>query len=155
MKQLLLSLLLMPVIVFANINTVTEKANREDVNANIPIPAGAVVVMRHQLGIGTPGVKGLEPANHMGEGIYHSPQYMTQYPTAGVIWSRVVDVECDKINTGEYVCDGYNWSPALGRGEYLFIRPTMKAPVCPCNVPSVVEKLVPYPVYVEVKKKKE
>lgn len=56
---------------------------------------------------------------------YHSPQYMVGYPSAGVIWPRIVEVLCEKVNNA-LVCDGYNWTPAMGRGEYLFVTPTIK-----------------------------
>lgn len=119
-------------------NAVTEGTPRADKNLNTPIPAGATVIVRQQLGSGTPGFTSLEPATHVGEGIYHAPQYMAAYPTAGVLWARVIDVEC-VMSKETYVCDGYNWAPALGRGEYLFIRPMLKAP------PIVVEKTVIVP----------
>jgi hypothetical protein len=138
-------------------NAVTEGDPRADKNLNTPIPAAATVIVRQQMGSGTPGFTGLEPATHVGEGIYHAPQYMAAYPTAGVLWARVIDVECAK-QADVFICDGYNWSPALGRGEYLFIRPTAKAPAA--VVEKVVPVMVPGPVrevYIEVpvKKKKE
>lgn len=51
-------------------------------------------------------------------GVYFAPQYMPGYPTAATIWPRVVNVRCD----GD-MCEGYENSPALGRGEYLFFKP--------------------------------
>lgn len=155
MKNLLIVLLLAPLMALAQ-NASTEGAARVDKNVNAPIPADAVVLVRQQLGSGTPGFTSFEPATSMGEGIYHAPQYLSAYPTAGTLWPRVIDVQCDKTVKG-YVCDGYNWLPAMGRGEYLYIRPSLRP------VPRIVEKLVPtpvivekpYPVYVEIKKKKE
>lgn len=144
MKKLIVALLLAPALAAANTNAETTDGPRADRSANTPIPAGATVILRQQLGSGTPGFIGFEPATHLGEGIYHAPQYMPMYPTAAVLWPRVVDVECEKTERA-FVCDGYNWLPAFGRGEYLYIRPTMKAP------PVVVEKTVPVPVIVERK----
>ena len=160
MKKLSVALLLAPLLAIANTNAVTEDKPRADRTVNTPIPAGATVVMRHQLGSGTPGFVGFEPATHLGEGIYHAPQYMPMYPTAAVLWPRVIEVECEREG-GRFVCGGYDWLPALGRGEYLYIRPTVKEPVAP----TVVEKIVPVPVvkeriierrvYVEVENKKK
>jgi hypothetical protein len=158
MKQLYVALLLAPLTVIANTNTAETGVLREDRTINTPIPAGSTVIMRHQLGSGTPGFRGLEPATHMGEGIYHAPQYMPSFPTAGTIWPRVVEVECDRTPQGAFVCDGYDWLPSLGRGEYLFIRPMVKAPAP--VVEKVIERVVPGPERVilkevEVKPKKQ
>jgi hypothetical protein len=128
-------------------NAVTEGAVLADNLKNQPIPAGATVIVRQQLGSGTPGFVGLEPATSMGEGIYHAPQYLPSNPTAGSVWPRVVNVDCVKSPNGTYLCDGYNWLPGMGRGEYLYIRPTVKA----VPAPVVVEKTVPVPVIVERK----
>lgn len=136
-------------------NAVTEGAVVSDKLLNAPIPANSTVVFRQALGSGTLGFTSVEPATHMGEGIYHAPQYMPTYPTAGVIWPRVVDVECEKSPTGTFVCGGYNWSPAMGRGEYLYIRPYVKAKAAPVVVEKLVPVPTPYPVYVEKKPKKE
>jgi hypothetical protein len=156
MKNLLIALLLAPLAALAQ-NAVTEGAPRSDNTVNAPIPAGAAVIVRQQHGSGTPGFGGFEPATAMGEGIYHAPQYLPAFPTASTLWPRVIDVECVRAPDGKFVCDGYSWVPALGRGEYLYIRPFVKTPVAP--VEKIVEKIVPvpapYPVYVEVKKKKE
>ena len=148
MKKLSVALLLAPLLAIANTNAVNDGKPREDRTVNTPIPAGATVVMRHQLGSGTPGFVGFEPATHMGEGIYHAPQYMPAYPTASPIWPRVIEVECEKQDN-RFVCGGYDWLPALGRGEYLYIRPTMKEVVPPVIVERKVE--VPVPVVVERK----
>lgn len=130
MRTLLAALLAAPALAMALTNGETTGEQRRDVLTNAPIPAGAVVIIRHQLGSGAPGFVGKEHATHMGDGIYHAPQFLPSYPTAGAIWPRIIEVECevgDKANT--VVCDGYNWMPAYGRGEYLMIRPTMKKPV--------------------------
>lgn len=156
MKNLLATLLLVPVLALAQ-NAVTEGAPRDDRTVNTPIPAGATVVVRQQLGSGTPGFTGFEPATHMGEGIYHAPQYMPTYPTASPLWPRVVEVECIKTPNGTFLCDGYNWLPAMGRGEYLYIRPHVKTPAP--VVEKIVEKIVPViverKVFIEVPVKKK
>lgn len=158
MKNLLIALMLAPLAAFAQ-NAVTEGAPREDKTVNAPLPAGATVIVRQQLGSGTPGFTGFEPATSMGEGIYHAPQYLPAYPTASALWPRVVDVECVKSPNGTFLCDGYNWLPAMGRGEYLYIRPFVK--VKPAPVIYTEEKIVPViverKVFIEVpvKKKKE
>lgn len=156
MKKLLVALLLAPLLAMAstpsepNVNATTQGEERADVNVNAVIPANAVVILRSQLGSGTPGYTGLEPATHMGEGIYHAPQYMVAYPTAGTLWPRVIDVMCEQ-HDNVFICNGYNWLPEMGRGEYLFFRPRLAPP------PVVREVKVPepYPVYVEPKRKRE
>jgi hypothetical protein len=150
MKKLLLTMLLVPVMALAQ-NAETEGAVRSENTVNVPVPAGSTVVMRQQLGSGTPGFINLEPATALGDGIYHAPQYLPSNPTAATLWPRVIDVECAKTKMNSYVCDGYNWSPAMGRGEYLYIRPHTKE----ADAVVIVEKPVPFPVYVEKKKKKE
>lgn len=109
-----------------------------------------VGIVRNELGSGTPGANGWERAIQVGpDSTYlHAPQYMPGFPTAATIWPRVINVKCtgDKVHprahsqrrdvTTVTKCDGYNWSPALGRGEYLFINPSVVEVVQP--VPPVI-----------------
>ena len=75
----------------------------------------------------------------IGKNIFQVPQYLPYYPTAAVIYPRVVNVTC--VEGQE--C-GYNWSPELGRAEYLYIQKTVvAAPKAP--EPVIVEKIVPGP----------
>lgn len=141
MKKILAAALMVPVLAFAQ-NAVTVAEVRADRELNTPIAAPGLVLLRHQLGSGTPGYTEFEPATHMGEGIYHAQQYMPQYPTAAVLWPRVIDIECEKPGN-TYICEGYNWLPALGRGEYLYVRPHVKAAKI-----QIVEKIVQVPVYI-------
>lgn len=103
------------------------------------------------LGSGTPGAASkLDDANPVMDGMYHAPQYMPGYPTAATLFPRVVDVECtnaDNLATGGtgLVCNNYNWSPAMGRGEYLFIRPTVVQPVATPE-PKVITIIKEVPV---------
>lgn len=94
------------------------------------------------------------------DGIFHAPQYMPGYPTAATLWPRVVEVKCKKTvnvktNTSALNCDGYDWLPEYGRGEYLMIRPVVaNEPLVVTNtiireVPVIILKEVP------VKPKKE
>lgn len=71
---------------------------------------------------------------HPADGVYFVPQYMNGYPTAATIWPRVVTVDCvevvDADKQSNLKCEGYNWSPKMGRGEYLYFQPIVhKAPV--------------------------
>lgn len=94
-------------------------------------------VIVNQLGSGTPAPMisvGTEAAKYVDDGYYHTPQYMPNFPTAATIWPRVVEVDCVNEKTG-VVCDGYNWSPKMGRGEYLFVVPRLKQAVQPILVP--------------------
>lgn len=114
------------------------------------------------LGSGTPPVVnagGLENAKvvdnaKVENNTLHAPQYMPNYPTSATIWPRVVEIPCTKVASGDLNCAGYNWNPAMGRGEYLFVQPKV------VEAPKPVIMVVPGPVrevFVEVpvKKKKE
>ena len=129
-------------------DTVTNTGARADLQT--------LPVQRNQLGTGTPApmiTVGTETAVYVDDGYYHIPQYLPNYPTAGVIWPRVVEVQCEKIND-RIVCEGYNWAPKLGRGEYIMIIPRLKAeqPV-PRNV--VVQAPPPVIIYREVPRKRK
>ena len=121
--------------------------------------AAEVDVARKGFGTGTPapmkfGNAGVENAKIVDSypGILHAPQYMPNYPTAAVIWPRVVEVPCTKAANGDLTCEGYEYSPSMGRAEYLFIAPSVK------EAPKPVEKVVPViverKVFVEVPAKK-
>lgn len=77
--------------------------------------------------------------------IYHSPQYMPNYPTAAPIWARVVDVECEGDS-----CKKIDYLPEMGRAEYLFFRPIQKKQPVQCCVQKE-----PRIVFVEVPVKKK
>lgn len=85
-------------------------------------------VMRNQLGTGTPApmiTVGDQQAVYVDDGYYHIPQYLPNHPTAATIWPRVVEVECEKIDS-KVICEGYHWAPAQGRAEYIMIIPKIK-----------------------------
>jgi hypothetical protein len=105
-----------------------------------------VRIERRALGSGTPAITntvGIERAVPVADNYLHAPQYLPGYPTAAVIWPRVVEVNCIE-DAGKLNCDGYNWRPDLGRGEYLFIVPRIAKP------PQVIEKPIPFVVEREV-----
>lgn len=117
--------------------------------------AAEVNINRTGFGTGTPafsfGNSGLENAKVVNHdvSVLHAPQYMPYYPTAAVIWPRVVEVPCTKAADGKLTCDKYEWTPAMGRAEYLFITPVVKVE----PKPVIVKELVPGPtvtVYKEV-----
>jgi len=106
-----------------------------------------VSIERDTLGSGTPGKAGFENSTLvLDNDIYHAPQYMAAFPTAATIWPRVVDVACVRVGTsveatydkdgsmtGVFAqptlkCEGYEWTPKMGRGEYLFFRPHVQEP---------------------------
>jgi len=111
--------------------------------------AETVNVEVHQLGSGAVGFEVAQPWD-AGASIYHTPQYLPGYPTAATLWPRVVDVKCKRIE-GKLQCDGYDWYPELGRGEYLFIRPHIEEAVIVPQKTLIIEKTV----FVEVKPKKK
>lgn len=92
-------------------------------------------------GSGTPGNAFPENAVEVFNGLMHAPQYMPGYPTAATIWPRVVEVPCTKTAAGDLNCAGYKWTPNLGRGEYLFIKPKVveDAPIAPVIVTPIPE----------------
>jgi hypothetical protein len=103
-------------------------------------------VGRHSLGSGTPGLLGIEAISRWSndEPIYHGPQYLAGYPTAATIWPRVVDVTCSRVS-GKLSCDGYDWQPRMGRGEYLFVRPHLAVAPEPKVIIKEVVKVVEVP----------
>jgi hypothetical protein len=111
--------------------------------------AGDLVIERTPLGSGTPGLEGREATYLMPDGMLFAPQYLPGFPTAAVIWPRVVEVQCelkDKVT----VCDGYQWTPKLGRGEYIFIVPVNKpVPPAPIIVTNTIERVVTVPLPVQ------
>lgn len=124
--------------------------------------AGDVNVTRKGLGLGTPstkfsnvGVENAVPVNTSPEVLF-VPKYLPHYPTAAVIWPRIVEVPC-KETVGVLQCEGFHWTPDMGRGEYLFITPKVVAEQKPVEkiVPVVVERVVEKKVLVEVPVKKK
>lgn len=102
-----------------------------------------VTLGRRALGSGTPGLEGVEAYTRWSNDadlIYHGPQYLPGYPTAASVWPRVVDVPCTKNAAGKLSCDGFDWQPRMGRGEYLFARPVLVAAPEPKVI--VTEKVV-------------
>jgi len=97
-------------------------------------------------GSGTPGNTLPENALEVFNGVLHAPQYMPGYPTAATIWPRVIEVPCTKDTVGDLKCAGYQWTPNLGRGEYLFIAPkVVEEPVIvtPIHDTIIVERSEP------------
>lgn len=123
------------------------------------IAQAQVVIKNEELGSGTPNITNAYSVANVWdakEGLYHAPQYLPGYPTSATIWPRVVDVNCKK-GAKLLTCEGYEWTPELGRGEYLLFRThIVEAPI-----PQVVERIVEKPVdrivikEVPVKKKAE
>ena len=90
------------------------------------VSAQTVQIERAPLGSGEqitePGK--YENAQSVYEGIYHAPQYMPGYPTAAVIWPKIIAVPCTKEND-KITCRGYTWIPEYGRAEYLYFVPVL------------------------------
>lgn len=98
--------------------------------------AGDIQIQSREFGSGTPGIKAPQKATEVQDGLYLAPQYLPGSPTAATIYPRVIDVKCVRQVTGEAVCEGYNWTPDMGRSEYLLIRPSIKE----LPAPPVVSK---------------
>lgn len=103
--------------------------------------AQEVTITREALGSGQVNSTGVENATKWDNDIYHAPQYMPGYPTAATIFPRVVDVQCSKSTTG-LKCKGYNWTPELGRGEYLMIHPVVVSDPVPPQVIVVSQTVI-------------
>ena len=115
------------------------------------ISAQPVNVSRETLGSGQPNSTGIENATKWDNDIYHAPQYMPGYPTAAVLYPRIVDVRCTK-DENVINCKGYNWIPDMGRGEYLMIRTNIVPevnPVAPIIVTNTVTIIKEVPVRIE------
>ena len=97
-----------------------------------------VKIQRNLLGSGIQNeAMTADVATQVGDyGVYHVPQYMPGYPTAATIWPRVVEVKCQND-----LCEGYENTPALGRGEYLFFKPVNM--VAAVAIPVVAPVVVP------------
>ena len=99
----------------------------QDVGAWMPRNAGTalavppVSIERKLFGSGQPHAPGYENAVLVVNDVYHAPQYLPGYPTSATIWPRVVVIQC-----ANELCSGYEVTPELGRGEYLFFRPARK-----------------------------
>lgn len=90
--------------------------------AAAPPPAPTLRIERMNMGSGLQNAPGIDKAEPVGDlGVWHVPQYMPGYPTAATIWPRVVIIQC-----ATDVCSGYEVTPELGRGEYLFFVPARK-----------------------------
>lgn len=100
-----------------------------------------VTVQRNDLGTGVPGLKGVEVAHVMPEGTYHVPQYLPGTPTAATLYPRVVEVSCVRNSDSSLKCDGYNWTPDMGRAEYLLVKPHVIEPVQPVIIERPVTVL--------------
>lgn len=105
-------------------------------------------IERRPFGSGTPATAastGTDTALSIADGLYHVPNYLPGFPTAATIWPRELPVECQSdFETGRPTCSGYQVLPAVGRGEYIFVRPIAK-PVPVPAVPSVVVTPPPPP----------
>lgn len=109
-------------------------------------------VLRVPLGSGTPvngPTSGLQGARHVADGDFHVPNYLPGHPTAATIWPRELQVECVRdLSTQALMCDGYDVHPALGRGEYIYVRPVYRPeppapePVAPAPAPAPQELIV-------------
>lgn len=108
--------------------------------AALVISAHALVSVKNEpLGSGVPGEVGSSWAIPVLENnIYHAPGYLPYHPTAATIYPRVIEVPCTQT-AGITACDGYNWSPEMGRAEYLFFTPKAVKP------PVTIIKEVPGP----------
>ncbi|MDB5772817.1 MAG: hypothetical protein JWM42_3191 [Burkholderia sp.] len=102
---------------------------------------------------GTPGnatTAGTETARiAVVDGLYHVPNHLPGFPTAATLWPRELPVECDRDPAaGAATCIGYQGHAALGRGEYIFMRPYVRVVARPARP----EPLAPPPQPVATKK---
>lgn len=126
--------------ILAAIPSFAQSVSNDRVYNSIP-DIKTLSVTRKSLGLGSPAPMitiGTENALEVDDNYYHVPQDMPFYPTAGVLWPRVVELECESIK-GKIICEGYHWAPAMGRAEYLFVVPKIKKSV----PPAVIYREVP------------
>lgn len=92
------------------------------VAAATPAPQQVLRVERMNMGSGLQNARGTESAEPVGSlGVWHVPQYLPGFPTAATIWPRVIIIQCTSD-----LCAGYEITPEIGRGEYLFFVPEKK-----------------------------
>lgn len=113
-----------------------------------------VIILNNEYGSGVQGNSGATNAyivsNEIDPTVYHAPQYLPYFPTAATIWPRVIEVPCREVGQNMVECDTYNWTPDMGRGEYLFFRRN----VVVTQQPQVIIKEVKTPpVIIEVERK--
>ncbi|MEB0133942.1 hypothetical protein QN362_01210 [Actimicrobium sp. CCC2.4] len=115
--------------------------------------ANGIEVTKMALGSGTPAMStsGTETARLVGDGLYHVPNYLPGFPTAATIWPRALSLSCEPESAEDKLtCDGFQVIPALGRGEYIFVRPERKLLPVIVTVPAPA----PAPAPIEVTHKK-
>lgn len=94
--------------------------------------AQTVTIERATLGSGEPGQVGYENAEAVENDVYHVPQYLPGSPTSAMLWARVIQVQCHR--DGDLTrCDGYHWSPGMGRAEYLYFTPVLATSEAPAR----------------------
>jgi len=106
-------------------------------------------VLRVPLGSGTPAngpTTGTQEARWVADGDFHVPNHLPGHPTAASIWPREVEISCvQDVASGALVCDGYDVHPALGRGEYIYVRPVLRPPVAEPQPAPITEVIVVTP----------
>jgi hypothetical protein len=104
-------------------------------------PYGVVTFENMQMGTGQPSnnTSGSTIGMYWGNGLFFVPGYLPGYPTAGVLWVRVINVNCQKV-VGGLSCDGsaLHSQQINNRGEYILYRPVIKN--TPVVVKTVIEK---------------
>ncbi len=119
--------------------------------------SGNFQIERMASGSGTPAVgetNGTETAEHVADGLYHVSNFLPGFPTAATIWPREVPITCGLDHaTQRKTCSGYRVIPAIGRGEYIFVRP-MEVPAPPPAPITVSAPPEPKPVPVPITVKK-
>lgn len=133
---------LIVVLIITSVVACSMKASAQVVLANAPTVNAPVQISRMPLGSGEPGLAGFENATVVFDDVYHAPQYLPGYPTAASIWPRVITVPCTQVD-GVLHCEGYNWAPAMGRGEYLYFMPVVAALPVPIPPPPPPTSMVP------------
>lgn len=105
------------------------------------LAANEITIRNMPYGSGTPGNDdGTTIATEVSPGLYQAPQFLPGFPTAATLFPYVVNVNCTQTGT-TVVCDGYNWYPSSGRGEYILFHPIIK--VVEVTPPAVVSKPLP------------
>lgn len=120
-------------------------------------PSDGFDVTRKALGAGSPSPKeavGIDRAAPVADGLYHVPGAMPGFPTAATLWPRVVPVECNK-NNGKVVCGGYDVNLSQGRGEYIYIQPSVSEKPTALEPPQQLISTQPIPEPVIIKKFKK
>ena len=107
-------------------------ANADDGLSNGGMPPGyppSIQVEKVPYGSGEPSTgmpTGYSTGYAVGSGLYQVPGFLPYNPTGSKLDAVVIQIPCRNLNS-QWYCRGYAITPALGRGEYILLQPSLVA----------------------------